>query len=140
MSEPKLVDARDVVNTINEALEMDYESVCHLMTQSVGINPALADHPAIQCSENDEGIPILRLIGLLNGILLPDYVIIETYSEDGEEMKGVIMTEVDHFCDQCHRFTYEIGGGQICSRGPNPTGWRCDGELTLCKECFDTER
>lgn len=138
MSEQKTIDAQDVERTINEALEKDPESVSHLLKHSIAINPPLAHHPTIQCREDEYGVPMLRLVGLLNGILLPDYCLVERLT-DSCKVAQVTLREVDNFCERCHRFTC-LGIDQDCSFAPDHMGWGWDHGRKLCGECLEKVR
>lgn len=63
--------SKAALDTLNEMFKLDPQATDALLQLCVPVNQTLADHPTIQChSKTSDGkYPVLRFIGLLNGIL-----------------------------------------------------------------------
>ena len=70
---------QQIVDLLNEAFKIDPAAVDALLQLCVPVNKELMNHPTIQImTKNDKWeFPVLRLIGLLNGIAAIDGEIIE---------------------------------------------------------------
>lgn len=63
------------LETLNGALALDPEAIDRLMSRESSVNEALDQHPTIQTMEGEtgqyRGMPVVRPLGLINGILEP---------------------------------------------------------------------
>ena len=83
--------AEHAAKVMNEALEADRTAMQKLLDVGVEVNPKLADHPEIQCHQNTDTSPVvLRLMGVLNGILLrnnPGEVLVQHTDDDDKTVR-----------------------------------------------------
>ena len=68
------MNTQQIVDVLNEAFEADPNAIDAMLQLCVPVNDELRDHPTIQImTKNDNSdFPVLRLIGLLNGIAALD--------------------------------------------------------------------
>lgn len=65
---PNIVSVNAMIHFLNTALYLDPQAINALFSYRVPCNEAIADHPTIQVlQETPESVPIVGLMGLLNG-------------------------------------------------------------------------
>jgi len=57
-----------VVSFLNELAALDGEAIEHLVEMRAQCNRALLEHPTVQATEDDEGNPVVGLLGVINGM------------------------------------------------------------------------
>lgn len=57
-----------ILDLLNEAVSADPRAIGQLLNSRAPCNGALADHPTIQVSGDDNDSPVVGPIGLINGI------------------------------------------------------------------------
>ena len=58
-----------VVAYLNELVSIDREAVERLVETRVQCNVAMAGHPTVQVMEDEEGNPVVGVLGVINGLV-----------------------------------------------------------------------
>ena len=62
-----LVLAKRIVNFMNSLIELDKDAIVNLVNARMVCNKALAEHPTVQVTGNDD-MSLVGIIGILNGL------------------------------------------------------------------------
>lgn len=58
----------DTINLLNELLKIDHECIYNLVNARVGCNNLVEDHPTVQVTSFGSNVPVVGIIGILNGL------------------------------------------------------------------------
>ena len=85
--------AAELVSFLNELLAVDESAVYSLMETRVICNEAMLNHPTVQVATDEADVPVVGILGILNGFVGVD-----------EESYGYIEAVYDEGCHKLHHF------------------------------------
>jgi hypothetical protein len=84
------MSAEAAVRILNELLKLDPIATQKIVETRVPCNEGVVNHPTIICAEDGSGVPVVGLIGILNGIVKledPEGKVVVTHKENGVLVK-----------------------------------------------------
>ena len=74
-----------IVDLLNEMFRLDPKATDNLLKARVRCNNAVVDHPNVVVMDDDDGNPVVGLLGLLNGLTKPELRVCSQHTDDGKE-------------------------------------------------------